>query len=405
MRAQIDVVIVGGGIVGLTTAHALGELLPGRRVVLLEKEARLAAHQTGRNSGVIHSGIYYATGSAKATMVAAGRAELLRFCADEAVPHEICGKVVVATDADEQQRLEALASRAAANGVPVARLDRRGLRELEPHVEGIAALHVPSAGIVHFPDVAEALARRLRGLGTDIRVATPVLDLRDGPGGIDVVTPTETLGARVLVNCAGLHADRIAAMAGADTGGVRIMPFRGEYHELVPARRGLCANLVYPVPDPAFPFLGVHLTRMLDGGVHAGPNAVPALAREGYRWRDVDRRDVTEMLGSGRTWRLARRYWRTGAGEIHRSLRTRAFVAALQRLCPEIRREDLVPAGSGVRAQAIDATGNLLDDFAFAETAHAVHVLNAPSPAATASFAIGRSIAARVVSRLPEVRS
>jgi L-2-hydroxyglutarate oxidase len=401
MNETTDVVIVGAGIVGLATAHALLAEHPGLDVIVVEKEARHASHQTGHNSGVIHSGLYYAPGSNKAAMVAAGRVALERFCDEHGIAHETCGKVVVATEIDELARLDALEQRAAANGIAVRRLDRHGLRELEPHIEGMAALHVPSAGIVSFPAVCDALVGAITSRGGQVRTGAPVVEIRDNGAGVVATTPIGEIRAAVLVNCAGLQSDRIATLAGAPTNGVRIMPFRGEYYELADDRRSLCRNLVYPVPDPAFPFLGVHLTRMIDGSIHAGPNAVPAAAREGYRWRDVNGRDLREVLLSRRTWKLARRYWRTGAAEVHRSLRRAAFVRALQRLCPEIRDRDLVASAAGVRAQAIDAQGRLLDDFAFAETARAVHVLNAPSPAATASLEIGRTIAAKAADRLP----
>jgi L-2-hydroxyglutarate oxidase len=258
-------------------------------------------------------------------------------------------------------------------------------------------LHVPSTGIVDYTQVCAALRRVLTDQGVQIRTSSPVQSITERAGAIEVTVPSAVVEARLLVNCAGLQSDRVAKMAGADTGGIRIMPFRGEYFELAPHRRFLCRNLIYPLPDPAFPFLGVHLTRMIDGSIHAGPNAVPALAREGYTWRAIDGRDLAEVLGGLRTYRLAKKYWRTGAGEIRRSLSKRAFTTALQRLCPEIARDDLVPSHAGVRAQALDRTGKLVDDFAFAETARGVHVVNAPSPAATASFAIGGHIAARVL--------
>ena len=393
---QVDVVVVGAGIVGLATARALVAADPARSVLLVEKEAAPARHQSGHNSGVIHSGIYYRPGSAKATMVRDGRAELLAFCAAQRIEVDRCGKVIVAATAAELARLDVLEVRARANGIAVERLDPAGLRAREPHARGVAALAVPSASIVSYPAVCDALQSTLAETGTFVRTGFRV-DAIDERGDIIIVRDHTTgaeIAARALVNCAGLHSDRIARLAGADTGGVRIMPFRGEYYELVAERRHLCNSLIYPVPDPEFPFLGVHLTRMIDGTIHAGPNAVPALRREGYRWRDVDARDVRELLGSTRTYRLAGRYWRTGAGEIHRSLRKRAFVRALQILCPDIRAADLVPSVAGVRAQAIDPRGNLLDDFAFATTPRSVHVVNAPSPAATASFAIGHAVAA-----------
>jgi L-2-hydroxyglutarate oxidase len=347
---------------------------------------------------VIHAGVYYAPGSAKARLCRTGRTELLRYCDERGIPTEVCGKVIVAATPDERGPLDALATRAEANGLEVRRLDRRGLAEIEPHARGVAALAVPSAAIVSYPAVCQALRRDLEGAGVVVRTGFTVDEIHERDGTITVADRTHgtRVTARSLVNCAGLHSDRVARLAGADTGGVRIMAFRGEYYELVDHRRFLCRSLIYPVPDPAFPFLGVHLTRMIDGSIHAGPNAVPALRREGYRWRDIDLRDVRELLGSARTYKLAKRYWRTGAGEIHRSLRKGAFVRALQELCPEIERRDLVRSHAGVRAQAIDASGNLLDDFAFATTPRSVHVVNAPSPAATASLAIGRAVAARM---------
>ena len=292
----------------------------------------------------------------------------------------------------------ALEARAAANGITAVRIGPAELREREPHARGVAALVVPSAAIVSYAAVCDALRRELERAGVFVRTGFAV-DAIDEQGDTITVSDSRTgdrVTARSLVNCAGLHSDRIARLAGTDTGGVQIMPFRGEYYELIEDRRYLCRSLIYPVPDPAFPFLGVHLTRMIDDSIHAGPNAVPALAREGYRRRDIDLGDVRELLGSARSYKLAKKYWRTGAGEIHRSLRKRAFVRALQALCPDIEPGDLTPSHAGVRAQAIDASGNLLDDFAFASTPRSVHVVNAPSPAATASLAIGRTVAARM---------
>lgn len=390
-----DVVVVGAGIVGLTTARALLRADSGRRVVLVDKEAHAAHHQTGRNSGVIHSGIYYPPRSGKAAMCAAGRTELLDFLTEHDIAHDLCGKVVVAVDSAEVPRLDALERRAADNGVATQRLDRSGLREREPHIEGVAALVVPSAGIVDYGAVCGALLDELGRAGAEIRLGVTVTGIAEHPNGLTVQTDQDAIEAESLVNCAGLHSDRVAAALGADTDGVRIMPFRGEYYELAPSARGLVNHLVYPLPDPDFPFLGVHLTRMIDGSIHAGPNAVPALKREGYRWRDVSARDTAEIAFSRRTWSLARRYWRKELGEIRRSLSQRAFLAALRRLCPDLTQADLVRSPSGVRAQAIDRRGNLLDDFAFASGPRSTHVLNAPSPAATASFAIGAEVAAR----------
>ena len=395
MTDQVDIVIVGAGILGLTTARALLARDPGRRIVVLEKEPTPAFHQTGRNSGVIHSGIYYRPDSGKAAMVAAGRHTLLAFLDEHGIAYEICGKVVVAVSDDERPRLDALERRAADNGIATERLDRRGLRDREPHIEGVAALRVPSAGIVDYGGVCAALVDELTTAGVEIRLGTAVTGATVSATGVRVATSTGVLTAGSIVNCGGLQCDRVAAAAGADTDGVRIMPFRGEYFELAPHARHLVNDLVYPLPDPDFPFLGVHLTRMIDGSIHAGPNAVPALKREGYRWRDVSARDTAEIAFARRTWTLARRYWRKEVGEIHRSLNLRAFLRALQRLCPELTMDDLEPSGSGVRAQAITRDGTLLDDFAFADSPRAVHVLNAPSPAATASFAIAETVADR----------
>ncbi len=393
-----DVVVIGAGIVGLATARALVAARPDRSVVVLDKEPTPGRHQTGHNSGVIHSGIYYAPGSAKAAMVRASRDELLDLCARHDVPVDICGKVIVAVDDAQRPRLDALAERAGYHGITVERLGPAGLAGLEPHARGVAALHVPVTGIVSYPGVAAAMATELAAAGVAVRTGVHVDEIVEHAGSLTVRDRRAgtVVRARRLVNCAGLHSDRIATLAGADTGGVRIMPFRGEYYDLAPGSRHLCRNLIYPVPDPAFPFLGVHLTRMIGGAVHAGPNAVPALRREGYRWRDLDARDLFEVLSAPRTWRLARKYWRTGLGEIHRSLRKPAFVRALQALCPDVQASDLVPSAAGVRAQAIDAQGRLLDDFAFATTPRSVHVVNAPSPAATASLAIGRAVAAKM---------
>jgi len=390
-----DVAIVGAGILGLTTARALLARDPSRRIVVLEKEAQPAFHQTGRNSGVIHSGIYYKPDSGKAAMVASGRDDLMTFLDEHDIAYDMCGKVVVAVSDDERPRLDALEIRATENNVPTERLDRAGLREREPHIEGVAALRVPSAGIVDYGLVCTALVNELTAAGVDIRLGSEVTSTTVGARTVSVQTIHGELTVDSIINCGGLHCDRVAAAAGADTDGVRVMPFRGEYYELAPASRYLVNDLVYPLPDPDFPFLGVHLTRMIDGSIHAGPNAVPALKREGYRWRDISVRDSAEIAFAKRTWILARRYWRKEVGEIHRSLSQRAFLKALQRLCPELTKADLQPSGSGVRAQAIGRDGTLLDDFAFADSPRAVHVLNAPSPAATASFAIAATVADR----------
>jgi len=391
----VDVVVVGAGIVGAATAHAVLDRRPHWSVVVVDKEPGPARHQTGRNSGVIHSGIYYRPDSDKRHLVARGRHLLESFATDHGIPFERCGKVVVAQSADELGRLTDLEDRARANDIATERLGPAGIADHEPHVVGHAALHVPVSGIIDYSAVTEALLDDASTAGAEVRYGCEVLAVDDGLPRT-VRTSTGPVRTRRLVNCGGLHADRVAQLAGADTADVRIMPFRGEYRDLAPSARHLVRNLVYPVPDPAFPFLGVHLTRGINGAVHAGPNAVPALAREGYRWRDVNRRDLAEIVTARSTWQLARRHWRMAAAEIRRSIDHRAFVRSVQGLCPEIGADDLLDAPAGVRAQAIDAGGELLDDFAFAGDDHTVHVLNAPSPAATASLAIGERIAERL---------
>jgi (S)-2-hydroxyglutarate dehydrogenase len=396
-----DVLVVGGGIVGLSTAHALTRARPGIRVLVLEKEAGPARHQTGRNSGVIHSGVYYRPGSLKARFAVRGAAETVAFCREHGLPHEVTGKLIVATDRAELPRLHALSSRGRENGIPVRELGAAELTDHEPHVRGIAALHVGTTGICDYGAVAATLARLVTRAGAAVRYGAEVtaVDRRPGRGVAVRTADGAVLRGRTLVNCAGLHCDRVARLAGDDPG-MRIVPFRGEYRELAPGRRHLVRGLVYPVPDPAFPFLGVHLTRGVDGQVHVGPNAVPALAREGYAWSHVRPRE----LGGTLTWpgsaQLARRHWRYGLGELHRSLSARAFTAAVQRLLPEVRAQDLRPAPAGVRAQAVLRDGTLVDDFLIREAPHTVHVLNAPSPAATAALPIGRDIAARVLRTL-----
>ena len=393
--ADADVTVVGAGIVGLATACALQRRHPGLAVVVVDKEDRVAAHQSGRNSGVLHSGLYYRPGSLKARLAVAGRAAMVRFCAEHGVAHEVCGKVVVAVDEDERPRLEALAERAKANGVRATLVSAAGLAGLEPHARGVAALHVPDAGIADFARVCLALAGLVVEAGGEVRLSTPVEAVVESAGGVTVETGRGRLTSRWAVNCAGLHADRLAGPVAAGAG-VRLVPFRGEFFDLVPERRHLVRNLLYPVPDPAFPFLGVHLTRSIDGRAHAGPNAVPALAREGYRWRDVEPAELAELVRDAGLRRLARLHWRTGAGEVVRSLSRNAFVRALQRLVPDLRREDLVRAPAGVRALAVRPDGTIVDDFVLAGEGRVVHVLNAPSPAATASLLIGEAVADRL---------
>ncbi|MFF4345163.1 L-2-hydroxyglutarate oxidase [Kitasatospora sp. NPDC001540] len=407
MRHDVQVLVVGGGIVGLSTAYALTREHPGTGVAVLEKEAAPATHQTGRNSGVIHSGVYYRPGSLKARYATDGAREMVAFCREQGIAHEVTGKLIVATDPAELPRLAALAERGRANGIPLTELDPAGIRAHEPEVTGIAGLHLATTGICDYPEVARRYAALAGGAGAELRLNTPVLDIARRADGVTVTTPHGEVRCAVLVNCAGLHSDRIARLAGDDPG-VRIVPFRGEYYELTPERRGLVRGLVYPVPDPAFPFLGVHLTRGVHGDVHVGPNAVPALAREGYDWRTLKARDLAETVRFPGTWRIARRHWRYEIGELHRSLSKRAFTTAVRRLLPGVTEADLVPATAGVRAQAVARDGTLLDDFAFAgfdpddprSPRRVVHVLNAPSPAATASLGIGREIARRAVAAL-----
>jgi (S)-2-hydroxyglutarate dehydrogenase len=393
---RVDIVIVGGGIVGLATAYALSLLRPKLNVQLLEKEGGVGEHQTGRNSGVIHTGVYYRPGSDKAAYATAGSSEMIAFCAREELPYEVCGKVIVATEAGELPMLAELQRRGTANGVALRRIGPAELREIEPHVHGIEALFVPGAAITSFRLVAERMARRAAERGVELALGTPLLGGRRTHEGVILETSAGELVTKTLVNCAGLHSDRVAEMCGSETG-IRIVPFRGEYHELRAQRSHLVRGLVYPVPDPAFPFLGVHLTRMIDGHVHVGPNAVLAGKREGYDWRTVDFEDLREILTDRGFWRFARRHARAGVAEVHRSLRKGSFLRSVQRLLPEIGIDDLIPSPAGVRAQAMRPDGSLVDDFLIVEDPPYVHVCNAPSPAATSSLPIGRAIAARVV--------
>lgn len=384
-------VVVGAGIVGLATAYHLTRNST-LRVVVVEAEGEVARHQTGHNSGVIHSGLYYRPGSLKAELCRKGREELLAFCRAQGIPFELCGKLVVATRQEQIPALEELARRGEANGLQTLRwVEGKQIPTFEPAARGVAALFVGDTGIVHFPQVAAVLAGEVERAGGELRLGFRVRRLSPTAQGWRVVGTAGEIKARGVVVCAGLHADRLARQVGVGAG-IRIVPFRGEYWELAAGRRHLVRNLIYPVPDPRFPFLGVHFTRRMDGRVEAGPNAVLAFAREGYRFSRVSPRDLVETLAFPGFWRLAGRYWRTGMAELWRSLSKAAFCRALQELVPEIRQEDLVGRGAGVRAQALDARGNLLDDFAFGEAPRGLFVLNAPSPAATAALAIGRVI-------------
>jgi L-2-hydroxyglutarate oxidase len=399
MTDRYEVAIVGGGIVGLATAAALVDRLVGSLVVL-EAEPRLAMHQTGHNSGVVHAGLYYRPGSLKARLCADGREEMLRFCRERGVASEQCGKVVVATRRSELPALAELERRGRANGLTgLRRLDPDGLRELEPHASGVAALHVPESGIADYTGVAAALAEQVTGRGGEIRTGARLIAGVACGGDLVAETTAGDVRCRLLVGCAGLQSDRVARLCG-DEPGLRIVPFRGEYYELRAERRHLVRNLVYPVPDPRFPFVGVHFTRRVDGSVEAGPNAVLALRREGYRRREASLSDIADMLSYRGFWRLTRAHWRTGAEEIVRSLSREGFARALQRLVPDVVADDLRPGGAGVRAQAVSPDGKLVDDFRIVTGRRTIHVLNAPSPAATASLAIGRYIADRVVAQL-----
>lgn len=395
----MHVVVIGGGIVGLAVARALRA--GGHQVTVCEKEPRWAAHQTGRNSGVIHSGLYYRPGGLKARLCVAGAASMASYATERGIPCEVGGKLVVAVHERELPALAELARRGIANGVPVRRLDAAAAREYEPEVRCVAALRVATTGIVDYAAVSRALAAELAADGAELRPGDEVLGVRTECTGVRVRTGTVELRADALVNCAGLHSDRVARLAGLAPA-ARILPFRGEYFELAPAAAARVRGLIYPVPDPAFPFLGVHLTRGIDGGVHAGPNAVLALCREGYRWRDASARDLAEVLGYPGFWRLARRHARTGVAELVRSLSRRAFAAALSRLVPGITAADLVPAPAGVRAQAVGVDGALLDDFVVQTAPRQVHVLNAPSPAATSALEIARHVAARLAETVPD---
>jgi L-2-hydroxyglutarate oxidase len=395
MNNSADILIAGGGIVGLATAFRLLQAHPGRKVLVLEKEAGVARHQTGHNSGVIHSGIYYKPGSFKARLCRRGYAQMVEFCEARAIPHDICGKIVVALSDAELPQLETLRQRAEANGLRgVKVIEKEAIAGFEPHVGGIRALHVPETGIVDYKKVSEALAAEIRTLGGEVRLASRVDSLRDLPDAKVIRAGEQEFTARFFINCGGLMSDRIALLDGLDPK-ISIIPFRGEYYDLSPAAIPLVRNLIYPVPDPAFPFLGVHFTRMIGGGVECGPNAVLAFKREGYRKSDFNARDLAEVLFNPGFRKLAARHWRMGLGEFHRSFSKDAFVKALQRLLPSVRADMLTPAGAGVRAQALRRDGSLVDDFAFAEGKRSLHVLNAPSPAATASLAIGEEIVAR----------
>ena len=392
--------IVGGGIIGLALGHRLLERFPGVRVTVLEKENAVGQHQSGHNSGVLHAGLYYAPGSLKARLAVTGIRQMIAFCREHAIPHEVCGKLVVATSPDEVPRLRTLLERGAANGLRgIEWLDRReAFREIEPHVNGVAAVRVPEEGIVDYPAVCRKLMELIRASGGEVCTGSPVERIAKRDGDWILAGGVRELRASYLYNCAGLHCDRIAKLAGEHPA-ARIIPFRGEYFTLTKDAEYLVRNLIYPVPDPKFPFLGVHYTRMIHGGIEAGPNAVLATAREGYSWRDFSARDLTDSLAFPGFWRFLRRYPSMAFYEVKRSLSKREFCRSLQKLVPEIEERHLQRGGAGVRAQAIAPDGTPLQDFDILERADALHLLNAPSPGATASLAIADHLIGRLVSK------
>lgn len=393
-----DIAIVGGGIVGLSTAHILRERFPALKITILEKEEALASHQTGRNSGVIHSGIYYKPGSVKAKTCRRGKQLIEDFCEREGVAYEVCGKVIVAIDAAELPLMENLYKRGIENGVSCEKISREQLSEIEPHTAGISAIRVHETGIVDYVGFCMKIAEKLEATGQSILLGHCVTGISESDSEIVVQTTKGEVRAKYLVNCAGLYSDKVTEMLGVRPP-LKIVPFRGEYYDLVPEAHKFCKHLIYPVPDPNFPFLGVHFTRMIAGGVECGPNAVLAFAREGYKNTDVNFRELTETVTYPGFQKLARKFWKMGMGEMWRSFNKAAFVRALQRLVPEIESKHIHSAPAGIRAQAVGIDGNLVDDFAFEEKGRAVHVLNAPSPAATASLAIAEHIVDRLATR------
>ena len=389
---KYDLIVIGGGIVGLATAYQTLKKKPNLKLLLLEKEGVLAAHQTGNNSGVIHSGLYYKPGSLKATNCINGYHMLIDFCDQESIPYELCGKIVVATDDFQKPLLENLYQRGLQNGLDkISRISIEEMNEIEPHVKGIAALNVPYTGIVDYKLVSEKYGEKIKELGGEIRLNTKVTGIFDQGQYSNVSTDDNSFETKLVINCCGLYSDKIARKTSEDVD-LKIIPFRGEYFKLKPEKEYLVKHLIYPVPDPNFPFLGVHFTRMMKGGIEAGPNAVLAFRREGYKKSQIHLGELAESLMWPGFQKVAMKYWKTGFGEMYRSFSKAAFTKALQKLIPEIQSDDLIDGGAGVRAQACDRTGGLLDDFSIIETKSAINVCNAPSPAATSSLSIGNSI-------------
>jgi len=396
-----DIIIIGGGIVGLATGMQLLQQKPSLKIALLEKENSLAKHQTGNNSGVIHSGLYYKPGSMKATNCLRGYNDLINFCQEENIPYELTGKVVVATRQEQIPLLNTLLERGLANGLEGTRsISLEELKEYEPHCAGVAAMHVPQTGIVDYKQVAEAYGRKFQELGGQIFLGQKVIQTNKAGQVVYVSTTHTEFQGKFIVNCAGLYSDKISQMLTEKPASVKIIPFRGEYYKLRKEKEYLVKNLIYPVPDPNFPFLGVHFTRMMKGGVEAGPNAVLAFKREGYKRSDINLKELAESLAWPGFQKVAAKYWQTGFGEMYRSFSKKAFTKALQELIPELTEGDLVDGGAGVRAQACDKTGGLVDDFSIVEGSHSINVLNAPSPAATSSLSIGQTIADMALKRV-----
>lgn len=398
---RYDVIVIGGGIVGLATALKIKEQRPQTRLLLIDKENEVAAHQTGHNSGVIHSGLYYKPGSLKATNCIKGYHQLIEFCEKENIKYELCGKIVVATRPEQVAILNGLYERGIQNGLTgLEKLTVEQMREIEPHVNGIEGIKVPQTGIIDYKDVSEKYAEKIKMLDGEIRLGERVSSISELNGVSTVVTNKGSYDTTLVVNCAGLYSDKVAQMTEHKEIDLRITPFRGEYYEIKPEKHYLVKHLIYPVPDPNFPFLGVHFTRMVHGGIEAGPNAVMAFRREGYKKLDIDLKELWETLSWPGFQKVAAKYWQTGLGEMYRSFSKSAFTKALQELIPEIKEDDLIPGGAGVRAQACDRTGGLLDDFAIIENKQAINVCNAPSPAATSSLSIGQSVSELVLKRI-----